>query len=59
VWEKSYLFDVKDKKHSNRDIVQNPCEDIKKEMEFEGNQYLNIIYMIITILLVWNIKKFP
>jgi hypothetical protein len=54
VWEKSFLYDVK-----NRDIVQNAWKDIKKGMKCEGNQYLNTIYMIITIVLVWNIKKFP
>jgi hypothetical protein len=48
---------VKGKEHSNRNIVQNAWENIKKEMGCEGKQYLNIIYTIIAILLVRNIEK--
>jgi hypothetical protein len=35
--EKSFLCDVKDKKHSNRDTVQKAWEDMGKEMGHEGN----------------------
>jgi hypothetical protein len=58
VWEKSILYDVKNKKHSNRDIVQKAWENIAKEMGCEGNRHLNTIYTVITILLVQNIANF-
>jgi hypothetical protein len=56
--ENSFLYDVKDKKHSNRDIVQKAWEDIAKEMGCEGNHYLIIIYTVITVLVVWNVANF-
>jgi hypothetical protein len=56
--ENSFLYDVKDKKHSNRDSVQKAWEDIAKEMGCEGDHYLNIIYTVITVLLVWNVTNF-
>jgi hypothetical protein len=37
VWEKSFLHDVKDEKHSNRYTVQKAWEYIGKEMGCEGN----------------------
>ena len=39
VRERPYLYDGKDKKHGNRDIVQKAWEDIGKEMNCEGNRY--------------------
>jgi hypothetical protein len=39
VRERPYLYDGKDKKHGNRDVVQKAWEDIGKEMNCEGNRY--------------------
>ena len=36
VRERPFLYDGKDKKHGNRDIVQKAWEDIGKEMDCEG-----------------------
>jgi hypothetical protein len=51
VWEKSFLYDVQDKKHCNRAIVRKAWEYIAKKMGSEGNRHFNIIYMVITVLL--------
>jgi hypothetical protein len=40
VRERPFLYDGKDKKHGNRDIVQKAWEDISKEMDCEGNRWL-------------------
>jgi hypothetical protein len=42
---KSFLYDVNDIKHSNRDIVQKAWEDIAKEMGCESERYLNMNYI--------------
>jgi hypothetical protein len=44
VLKKSFLYDAKDKKHSNRDIAQKAWEDIAKEMGCESERYLNPNY---------------
>jgi hypothetical protein len=42
VWEKSFLSVVKDKKRSNRDIVQKVWEDIWKEMGW--NEIIKMLF---------------
>jgi hypothetical protein len=53
VWKKSFLYDVKDEKHSDRDTVQKAWEGTGKEVGCEGN-YSSIIYAVMILLLITN-----
>jgi hypothetical protein len=52
VLKKSFLYDVKDEKHSNRSIVQKGWEYISKVRGCESYGHLHIIYSVTTVLLV-------